>query len=353
VDNVERSQPGGWREVNFKYLVDRARKGGPEPSELQKMIESAPDKACPDRAWVLGMDFGKPIGKSILRLGVTACEGNSVAGWLRGNITAAQGFTNRPLDMAATQGLAQVLGDAPSAFAILPTEYAELAVSSCPRYVKTMARTLKSEMAENSPVVLALLNPNYSGRLLGVKVPTVVLGVLDLVVAALDKLNSKYGWAVIPNRIDVDGHPLMVIESTQWGIYNSMKSEERAAFAAMDGWLVFSSNMASLKKLIQAQAARGTNDVPGTAWERGLTAKPATAYAWADLAATSKSAKDVIAIISLVNIVQNTGEDAAEQRKLLAQASAIADTAAVLRTASFWVNTAGSEMELSFTFGGR
>jgi hypothetical protein len=360
VDNLERSQPGGWREVSFKYLLDRARKGGPEPSELQQMIESTPDKACPDRAWVLGLDLGKMIGKSTLRLGVTSFEANSLSGWLRGTV-AAPAYTNKPLDTAATQGLAQVLGDVPSAFAILPSEYAELAVSTCPRYVKTIARTLKNEMAENSPIVLALLNPNYSGRLLGVKVPTVVMGVrmkesdrsLDLVVAALDKLNAKYGWAVIPNRIEVDGHPLMVIESTQWGIYNSMKSEERAAFAAMDGWLVFSSNMASLKKLVQAQAARGINDMPVTAWEHGLTTKPATAYAWADLAATSKSAKDVIAMISLVTLVQNTGEDATEQRKALAEAKAIADAVAALKTASLWVNAAGNEMELSFRFGER
>ena len=359
---VEGSQasPASWPEMTFKYLMDRARKNGQITCEIQKMIESAPEKDCCDKGWVRKLDCGNLIGKLTLRFGVTSCEGNSVSGWVRGNF-AVPGCTNKPLDLAKAKELRQLLGDSPSAFVLVPSDSMEGAASAGPGYLKTIVRTLRSGVLENSPVFAALLNSEHSGRILGIKVPTIVIGAqvkegdkaLDLVVETLDKLNSHYGWALIPNRTEVDGHPMIVVESTRWGIYDSMKSEERAAFAASDGWLVFSSNMASLKKLMQEQTARGTNDTTGATWLNGMSVKPASAYAWFDLAATSKAAKDVIAVATLVTLVsgQSSGNGGIELRKEFGNAKTIADAAGSMKAGSFWLNTAGGETELFFKLG--
>jgi hypothetical protein len=359
---VEEAQgfSAGWREVTFRYLVDRSRNGRQNQGAIQRMIESAPEKDCPDKGWLLGLDSRNLIGKPILRLGVASFEGNSVAGWLRGS-SAAPGCTNKPLDTANAKELRQMLGDSPSAFVLVPSDNVETVVSSGPGYLKTIVRTLRTGMVEGSPFFTALLNPEYSGRILGVKVPTIVIGAqmkegdkaLDLVVATLDKLNSRYGWALIPNRTEVDGHPLIVVESTRWSIYDSMKSEERVAFAVNDGWLIFSSNMASLKKLIQTQVAHRTNNTAGATWANGMASKPASAYGWVDLAATSKAAKDVIAVATLVTLVSGRGSEneRTEQRKALDTAKTIADAMGSLKTGSFWVNTARGETEISFKLG--
>jgi len=95
-----------------------------------------------------------------------------------------------------------------------------------------------------------------------------------------------------------------------------MKSEERAAFAVMDGWLMFASNMASLRKVMQEETEQGSNRVADVKWESGMAARQSTAYAWVDLAATSKAAKDVIAVATLVTMVQGRN-GGAEQRKVL------------------------------------
>ena len=353
-------QYAGWREVTYKSIMDRARQGGQITGEIQRIIESSPDKDCSDRGWLIQRFHGLSARSQVVRLGISSYEGNSLTGWVKGNFTPAD--TNKIGD-ACAKGLSSILGDSPSAFAIFPASFVEAGLSSSatPAYLKTIVLTLRSGMVENSPFFAALLNTEHSGRILGVKVPTIVIGaqmkegdkVLDLVVETLDKLNSQYGWALIPNRAEVDGHPMIVVESTRWGVYDSMKSEERAAFAASDGWLIFSSNMASLKKLMQAQTGRGTNDVADAAWLNGMVAKPVSAYAWANLAATSKAAKDVIAVATLVTLVSGRGSsDAAiEQRKALDTAKAIADAVGSMKAGSFRLNTDGSETALFFRLG--
>lgn len=352
------SEPDG-----VSYLVDRIEGGGPLLGELAETIgKTGQEDNCLDSGWLIGRSGSAGFIPSKVRWALTSCWENYLAGWVKGKLAMPEaGPLAETVDL---KELKHILGNAPATFAILPYAYVESLVSNpnSPAYLKVIARAIRQGIPDKGCFFACLLSSEYSGRILGLRVPAVVAGVkmrdgekpLDLVIETLDKLNAKYGWALIPGH-EGDDQQVVVIQSTRSDVYGSLKAEERVAFTARDGWLIFSSNMASLKKLMAgaAQDAERNTAEANAGWARGIGDRPAVAYASMNMEATGKALKDALAVYSLVLMVQNSGEDAASQRKTLDAAKGMINSVAALREGKFWLSRTADETKLEFRLGGR
>jgi hypothetical protein len=339
-------------------LIERVETGDPILSELETELGREPDKGCLDRGWLTGVSGLSGTSTPVrLRFGITACDTNALSGWVKTRAIPPD-KTGILAAVAATNGLKQIIRDVPEALVILPTDRVVSLIENDakPGYLTIVARILKREAADNGLSFACLLGTDFSGRILGIKIPAILAGVevkdgnkaLDAVVEALDKVNAKYGGSLIPKTVEVDGCPMIAVESTRSGIYQSMKSEERAAFTTRGRWLIFCSNMASLKKLISTEQMQ----TPKAAeWEREIHSREATAYAWVDLESTGKALQDVLAVLSLMTIVRPNSEEVAQQRKTLDSIKAVVGAASALKTGWFWLGSDGNETELQFRLG--
>jgi len=107
--------------------------------------------------------------------------------------------------------------------------------------------------------------------------------------------------------------------------------------------------MDSLKKL-SSREQTGTQKTEE--WEREISSRQASAYAWVDLESTGKALQDVLAVLSLMTIVRPDNEEVAQQRKMLDSIKTVVGAASTLKTGWFWLGSAGNEMELQFKLGG-
>ena len=87
------------------------------------------------------------------------------------------------------------------------------------------------------------------------------------------------------------------------------------AYAILDGWLLASSNLGALQKLVQAAAAgpAGAADTP--AWAAPADG-PSAVSVWLDLARSGKVARDAIATWSMAQMFLNSGNSQAVREQL-------------------------------------
>ena len=155
----------------------------------------------------------------------------------------------------------------------------------------------------------------------GLRVPTVLLATPapdpDAAAAAiqrvLDRSNARHRAAFVLRPLVQEGVALHVLESAggdEW--VDALARSDRPAFAVLDGWLLASSNLAALQKLVRRA---GGEDIPA-AWA-GLAADRAdTAAAWLDLARGGKVVRDAIATWSMAQMFLDGGDSRAARERL-------------------------------------
>jgi len=397
--------------TGVKYIMNRLRSGALIVPELQESLESRSEGECSDRllgasarvldrGWVNWRRFRDgSLVSSKLRYALAPRGESSLTGWVKGdsslfvappasgerslghsysqNLTQAVSVVDAPVLRGAARLERLLLGGTPDAAVIAPFSYVEpyLSGRNASAGLKVTGQTLCAGAAEEACVFAGLFSGDYSGRILGLKVPTLMVGVEvkdpvrvpGMVEDMLDGLNAQYGWALIPRRASVDGHSLqgtpdealteggiVMLDSTREGIYGSLRPRERPAFTSKEGWLVFSSNMEALVKLVNRQtgglrpvtAASDTN----AKWFKGMAEREGSAYAWLDLEPTSRALKNAMAVYSLVLMVQKA-EGNAKTRESLERVKVWLDVICSWKTCSLWITAGGSEFEACFTLG--
>lgn len=326
-------------------LRKRVRKGAAvTPLLLRGVGTGAETEQAPDRAWIAHYRPG-PFGTEPLdlRVGLDRAATNSLAGWVRTGADLALPVSGTGARLSVGQGLdnlARLLGDRPHAVsvasfgAMLPL----LERAGPSAALDILVRALREIGDEEGCVFLSMLGGKDSGRVLGLKVPSFLVGVevregadvIGPVKAALDRLNAVEEWGLIPRLKEVAGYPVMIADSSRFGLYASLGVTENPALAVAEGWMMFSSTENALTRVLESLGKTGPDAGPAR-WLADVRQADSGAL-WVDLEASEQDVRNAVAVYSLMLTVQRHSQRD-EIRAAMEEAKAWLAAARPLRTA--------------------
>ncbi|MCX6998666.1 MAG: hypothetical protein NTV49_16690 [Kiritimatiellaeota bacterium] len=319
------------------------------------------EPAAPDHGWMDLEALRGPAGSSnhlpTVKYSLAAVE----AGYARGNVCVQAHWPPikagaKPMDAG---GLDRLLGDLPLAAALVRSQNLLPVVQeqAGPEWSGLLAALLAAQGADH--VMLALVSGDYGGRFYGFRVPALVAALpvqdgpamLTAVKAALDRLNPRQGWGLIPHEVRLGARSVFAVEGTAQNPFSALPLEERPAYAICDGWLLVSSSLRSLSNLVarydRPEAAAQAGD---GRWMEGLASARGAAYGWMDLARAQKEARLIVATYSLKLLLENPRQSQA-QRQQLNVLTAWMDALAPLGQTRLWITSDGQMTALQFEIG--
>jgi hypothetical protein len=373
----------GW---GVRHLIRRVESAAPIVSELDGPDRGAPPGDSAARFWIRPPADGEEgVGTRTWSGTITAANRRKIEGWARreasGN-AAEPASTERGRDaLLAMQcsgfgRLAQVLAEKPCAIALVsgrPLRSREPWGAG----LDAIRQSVRAGVATNAPVLACVLDGEHAGRMLGLKVPSLLVGaqareetdVRDLARNILDDLNRRYGWGLIPRVKWAGGDgpdgaggsvPMVVVDSTRDGLYSSLAEDERATFARLGDWVLVASNARIMSDILAASnetngwrhAASGvTRSGAASHWLRGLVDRRATAYACVDLEASNRALVNAMAVYALALTVRDR-EQSMPTRRWLGWAAAAADRLRGLGQWRAWATETRDGLRVEFEIGG-
>jgi hypothetical protein len=218
--------------------------------------------------------------------------------------------------------------------------------SSLPPVWRTALASLDRTATTNAAVFAALLGGECSGRMLGLRVPTVVIGIQcdpatelgDQVRLGLDILNSTYAWGLIPLHREVAGTPMITVEASRPCLLNGMADRERPALTLHKNWLIFCSNADVLERLLLA----------GPPPAGGGFRQSHDARLWIDFSRTAQCMRHALAVyeLSLLRGEETAGSRTA--RRQVEQARSWIEALSAFAIGDVSVHSSPHETQLDF-----
>lgn len=334
-----------------RYLMDRVARGDAVTAPLRERLRFGLDHVL-DRGWFMS---GTGISS---KYEFTFINETGAEGWVKVKLLKrlkAETRLNQYADNLADLGV--MLGEMPDAFLTIPLEQMERLLSTAGVRYKARKIIMNTAMLmadEDSQSFVCLAGGDYSGRILGLKVPAFAVGLkmldevnaLEVITDTVDEVNAEYDWALVPRRLECAGSQITVLDSARPGtLYDGIGPDERAAFIVKNGWCVFVSNVAVLEKLLVERGTAGFD----YAWLRGCKEKDAVGYAWINFADTGLALRNAIAVCSLALMAQGNGSSIVTRKDLDYMRRWI-DPMSSMEVGSFWLDTDGFEVSLVFKF---
>ena len=322
-------------------------------------VASAPSVASPgaaDRGW---FSWYQKEGRSLRRqqavFSLSLAERDDISGrlWTEAWPDLVGGGRSRaPGD--SVERLRDLLGPAPCALALAPlATIGELARSlGASREFSAVLAELRSAGKRDALAFVALSGGDYDGRLLGIRVPTLFVGVevadgadeTTVVRASMDRLNGQFGWGLIPRQETAGERRVVVLDSSRSSLYAGLRDRDKPALALRDGWLVGASNMGALQQVLDGR------ETDGTPWARGLDAQESSVYGWVDFEAASESVGNIIAVYSMLLMVQDSASGR-RARDELADVRRWLDAVRPLRSGFVWLDGEQGGTAVRFRLG--
>jgi len=157
-------------------------------------------------------------------------------------------------------------------------------------------------------IAVGLLRDTYSGRLLGIKTPSLVLAVktvselnlATLLPPLLDRWNAGLGVSLLARESGGEG--FFIIDEARNGIYSSMKASEKPALWQSGSWLFIASNLAAAREV--SRAMEQPAERPQGDWWETAGAAPSLVHAWFDFVAAGLAVRKLTALHAIVQIAQ-------------------------------------------------
>ena len=217
-----------------------------------------------------------------------------------------------------------ILGTAPAAVAALPVTAWDALRGEIAGSEDVGLADLLTTARRDVPAMLALLRPEWKGRLMGFPVPVLVAAIplrkeadaAEHIAKCLDGLNVRHGLGLFPRRIDAEAWTVTVIDDSRSGFLSRVDAQYRPAFAVMDEWLLFATSADALGRLLrQADGVeRGAPD-----WLARMDAHRHGGAVWIDSDPACVALENALAVASLGMMQSGNAGDAS--RNALAQAS--------------------------------
>ncbi len=271
-----------WDGRVMPFLLERAREG-----------EAAAGDGMADRGWapVLG-GLHAPV-----RFELGGWDGDALTARLDGSIGWSPARAAGAAALPSIRSLLQ--GRAAAAAALSWEDLAKLLRSAAaPPEVRRVGDVVADMFAPETPAFVCLNTGDYSGRVLGLRIPSAMAGVRwvgdeaprERLTEALDRLNSDSTWGLIPREQTESG--VFSIESTRSRGVSLVGDREKPAIGRCDEWLILSSSGQVLNRFVAEKGNRtdqaGTQpfdpdeggpvgDAAVAMWIDGETAGPAVA----------------------------------------------------------------------------
>ncbi|HBA85833.1 MAG TPA: hypothetical protein DCZ95_17255 [Verrucomicrobia bacterium] len=226
-----------------------------------------------------------------------------------------------------------------------------------PSWVRQLGRIVAAQNAD--AVFLGAFGDDYSGRIMGLKIPSLIAAVrcpneesaLKSISQALDRLNAQKRWGLIPRPFTAAGRQVFAIEATGESPMSRMTVEESPAYAVCGGWLLFSSNLDALLKLVERyERVESTQQASLAPWRNVADGSLAPVHGWIDLDRGSKTLRLAVSTWSLKMLLDNpTGSQ--QTRQQLNEAKAWIDAIAPLKELSFHIDSGVQESSLEIEIG--
>lgn len=219
--------------------------------------------------------------------------------------------------------MGRIMGESSAGVAVVP----RLSLSGCLREVVLPPKwsvpltILEKGLDADAPAVIGVCTPDYSGRILGFKTPTVLIGFKlrepdvapALIADFLDALNVRLGTALIPKTDPGAPYSVIGVEGVGNGIYDRLAMNEVPAFAVVDGWMILCSNRGTLARLIEERYPNPGQGDPR--WVHTLSGEDAHASLWLDLAATDQALSKGLAVYDLMSYARTGGRSGGVVRR--------------------------------------
>lgn len=284
---------------------------------------SEDDRSIPDRLWIRDESGWAGPDAPGVTVDIPVLRGNAIS---LSMATAGAGRVPGPEpSIAGMETLEGLLGNAPcTAIRVSPEAVRRLSSETWVQRDVRHALQMVGQVATQGVVVVGM-DGELGGRLAwgvmgalglkGLRVPTVLLATpapdpeaaAEAIQRILDASNARYRAAFVLKPVPMPPHELFALESAggnEW--VDSLSPSDRPAYAVVDGWLLASSNLGALQKLVRSLPhAAGRSRPP--AWAAQLDA-PSAATAWMELARTGKIARDAMATWSMAQMFLEGGK---------------------------------------------
>ncbi|MEI6809283.1 MAG: hypothetical protein WCN95_11235, partial [bacterium] len=348
--------------------IGRSRPGI-SSEELSQEASILHDCRVPDRGWVAyGRDWPS------FSLEFDSLRGSNSWGRIRVRDVLQSGVP--PLKIGDLERLGTFLGDTPEIVTLFRASHAlqVLGMHGVPPEAKLFADIVKRCSGDKGDprMFMCLFGGKYRARIKsilpdelgdllgGIPVPVVMCGIevddadaaRQMATGLLDYLNAGCKLGIIARAIPVLSETVVAIEGTGQGDYSSFKAEERVAYTVCGRWLILSSNVEILSKLVVRYQADETKvQAMSGRWLKGLMREnAATVYAWSDLDAAGVTLKDSMALYKL-SMKSDSTPEIRRLRHTLNFAMEWMDSIRQLNCGSIAASTDGTITELRFVQG--
>lgn len=290
-------------------LLDRMDFGNPGLSVLQS--RSGWGQACgredaPDRGWVDPMVSTLPDG---FRFSLTRVNGSS----LEGTLCAKGAFASQEhLSLDDAREASRMSG--------LPESFARL-ISTAPVLLDQLGDWLMLDdlpvpEGEARPVWLGVQGDSFSGRFLGIRIPSLLGGIrlADETEAhvwvgqLMDALNAAKQWGLVPRVEVMNGYAVTMFDSTIRSPYSLLPSRDKPGYMVMDGWLIFASHSRALVEF----AARRDAVLPQEL--AFLPEQETLGHVWVDLTRLDQAAAPILQMLRF-RMLLDRGADSQVRRE--------------------------------------
>ena len=334
-----------------------------EPAFEHFAIED--DRSVADRLWIRDESSRDLVQSPGISVEIPVLRGDRIS--LSASAEAMWPVPGDRVGQVKLDSLKRLLGEAPCAAAMVKPEVLHQLLAQ-PELRGDMRHAVRmiTEVATDR-VAVVFMDGDMGGRLAwgvmsslglsGLRVPTLLLATPapDEAAAAgaiqrmLDSSNARYRAAFMVQPVSEPPTTIQVLESAggkEW--VDSLAKSDRPAYAVVEGWLLVSSNLSALQRLVQASVA-GNSPAPVPAWASPVDRAGAVAL-WMDLARSGKLARDAIATWSMAQMFLNSGNSQAV-REQLNEAKAWIDAFAPFGVARAELSRQGEKIVLHVDLG--
>lgn len=343
------------------YMLRRVEEKAPLAPDLKAYADdlrnAVKKERYTDRGWYrwASVKDGKVTSNNLSFLRNVSTNGIS-EGWLRGSPCLLP--VGRPLNQTDVLSIKSIVGDAPDLLAVMPQGYLLKALEEMKEaagWLPALKSFVDETGREDGAAFVGVLSETYSGRILGIKAPTLVAGmqvgaesnVLARASLLMDQINAATRWGLMltSRSSDEDMSPA-VIGSAKEGVLSDLEPRERPAFAVTNGWLVVCSNVENLETLFGGSVlGQGAGVTPR--WLMFFSGDTDSAYAHLDLKSASQTLRNALAVYSIL-LTARDGEKTKEKGRMLSEIRGWIEAGKSCRSCLLRFDSNSSEYQLRF-----
>ncbi|MBL7114349.1 MAG: hypothetical protein ISS35_01170 [Kiritimatiellae bacterium] len=210
--------------------------------------------------------------------------------------------------------ISRMLGDAPDTLMIASWKDVATTLSEMnnQQVISNVCSAIETIAEPKTPVFAALLSGMYSGRVMKLRVPSLVIGFqttttnapLTAAEMVLDKLNAAFDLGLIPKRTQRNDAPFIALDTIRSSGLGLMATEERPALSVMDDWLLIGSNARVLETLLRQHDSR--TQATSARWLSHFPSGGCASFGWTRTAPTADAITGIKAVTAMAMMLNHS-----------------------------------------------